>query len=381
MSRRRRTGGKQRRAEARAAAIARVPEPSLEARRALTDEVIDRLHASGFPLVGICDARPSVFRGEYERWIAEGRHGEMAYLAAHVQERLDPAVLVPAARSVICVADRHHDGRPARRDAGGGSPATDGAARLGAPPPVDRPTGRIARYAQGGDYHEIIRSRIEPLAREWRTRFRPHRFRVCVDTAPILEREHAQRAGLGRIGKHTLLIAEGLGSWLSLGEIVTSFPLLPRAPAGRAVPAPREPAADPCGTCTRCIDACPTGAIAPWSVDAARCLSYLTIEHAGKVDPALEAKAGEWLFGCDVCQEVCPHNQPTRRSKRAGFNPEYAPRVARLDLLEILGWTDADYAAADLTAVLRRASLSMLQRTATAILANQARGDRSEHAR
>jgi len=323
------------------------PEPSLDERRAFTDEVLARLRAASFSRVGICDARPSERAAEFRRWLSEGRHGDMAYMAEHVDERLDPAVLVPGARSVICVADRYHDGRH--------EPAPD---------PASRPRGRVARYARGGDYHEIIRARLEPLAKAWRTWRRPHRFRVCVDTAPIMEREHARRAGLGRIGKHTLLIAEGLGSWLSLGEIVTTYPLLPTP----AAPFPAND--DPCGACTRCIDSCPTGAISPWSVDATKCLSYLTIEHAGDVAPELETASGDWLFGCDDCQEVCPHNQPTRRSRRAGASAGYESRTNRLDLLEILGWSEADYAAANFTAVIRRASLPMLKRTSIAILGN-----------
>jgi len=329
-----------------ARAEVKVPDPAPADRNAFTQEVLSRLRAAGFPLVGVCDAEASGHEPLLRRWLAEGKHGEMSYLAEHIEERLDPRVLVRGARSVICVADRHHDGRR--------SPAQSGADAL--------PVGRIARYARGADYHELIRSRLEPLAQEWRTRHAPHRFRVCVDTAPLLEREHAMRAGIGRIGKNTLLLADGLGSWLSLGGIVTTYPLL----AHRASPAPAS--SDPCGSCTRCIDACPTGAITPWSVDASRCLSYLTIEHEGDVASELEMKAGEWLFGCDDCQEVCPHNQPTRRSRRAGVTPGYEPRLDRLDLLEVLGWSKADFEAAQFTAVIRRASLSMLRRSAVAIL-------------
>lgn len=332
-------------------------DPTPAARRAFTDEVMHRLRGAGFALVGVCDAAPSARGAEFRRWIDAGGHGEMAYMAERAEVRLDPRRLVPGARSIVCVADRYHDGR---RDALADGTSGDGA-----------PRGRIARYARGGDYHEIIRSRLEPLAREWRTRLDPHRFRVCVDTAPIHEREHAERAGLGRIGKHTLLIGEGLGSWLLLGEIVTTYPLI----ATRAAPAPAT--ADPCGACTRCIDACPTKAITPWTVDATRCLSYLTIEHAGEVAPDLAASAGDWLFGCDDCQEVCPHNQPTRRSRRAGAAGDYAPIHRDFDLLEVLGWTEADRDAANLGAVLRRASLAMWKRNARIVLeATNRHGDR-----
>lgn len=322
-------------------------EPSERERRDFTQEVLSRLRAAGFVLAGICDARPSDHAKALRDWLDEGRHGEMSYMAEHIEARLDPRVMIPGARSVICVADRYHDGTRSPRG--------------------EAPQGRIARYAQGGDYHRIMRSRLEPLAKEWRRRFRPHRFRVCVDTAPILEREHAVRAGLGRIGKHTLLIAEGLGSWLLLGEIVTTWPLVPTP----AVSRPRL--GDPCGTCTRCIDACPTAAITPWSVDATRCLSYITIEHAGEVDPEIERRSGEWLFGCDDCLEVCPHNQPTRRSRRAGITTGYEPEHRTLDPIEVLGWSEADRDAAALSAVLRRASLTMLKRSAIAILGGHLR--------
>jgi len=318
-------------------------EPAESQRRAFTDEVLSRLRGAGFALAGVCDARASDHAEAFRAWLRDGRHGEMAYMAEHIEQRIDPGVMVPGARSIICVADRYHDGRRAARDG-------------------HAPRGRVARYAQGGDYHEILRSRLEPLAREWRTRFDPHRFRVCVDTAPIMEREHAMRAGLGRIGKHTLLIGEGAGSWLLLGEIVTTWPLLPT----RATPAPAS--ADPCGSCTRCIDACPTQAITPWSVDASRCLSAITIEHSGEVDPALERAQGEWLFGCDDCQEVCPHNQPTRRSRRAGAGDAYRPTHRSFDPLELLDWTEADRDAANLSQVLRRATLTMMKRSAIAIL-------------
>jgi len=326
----------------------------LDERQALTDEVLTRLREADFALVGICDARPSDHGDAFRQWLADGRHGEMAYLEENLSARLDPAVLVPGARSIICVADRHHDGR---RSAAWTAPQGSDAGE-----PL--PHGRVARYARGGDYHEIMRSRLEPLAQEWRRRLDPHRFRVCVDTAPLMEREHAQRAGLGRVGKHTLLIADRLGSWLSLGEIVTTYPLLPH----RAQP--EAASSDPCGTCTRCIDACPTQAITPWSVDATKCLSYLTIEHSSDVAPELEAAAGQWIFGCDDCQEVCPHSQPTRRSRRAGVSAGYEQHTDQLDLLQILGWREADFEAAELTAVLRRATLPMLKRSAIAILGN-----------
>jgi epoxyqueuosine reductase len=271
----------------------------------------------------------------------------MRYLAEHLPQRLDPAQLVPGARSVICVADRYHDGRP--------DPEAPAA-----------PRGRIARYARGDDYHAVIRKRLHRLADELARDHPGEAFRACVDTAPVPERELAQRAGLGAAGKHTLLIEPGVGSYLLLGEIVTTLALEPSAPC----------AEDPCGTCTRCIDACPTGAISPWSVDATRCISYLTIEHRSAVDERYHAAIGDWIFGCDVCQEVCPHNQPTRRSRAAPVHPAYAPRRDGFDLLEVLGWDEDARRGAFLKSALKRAKLAMMKRNALVAAGNAlARGD------
>jgi epoxyqueuosine reductase len=271
----------------------------------------------------------------------------MAYLAEQVDRRLDPRVLVPGARSVLCVADRYADGRPDRRVPG---------------------VGRIGRYARGEDYHVVIRARLEALAEELLEAYPGERFRVCVDTAPLLEREHAARAGLGRIGKHTLLIGPGgMGSWLVLGAVVSTVELAPVRADGRADgggPGDAAVDADPCGACTRCIDACPTGAIAPWSVDASRCVSALTIEDRGTVAEWFAGRTEDWIFGCDACQEACPHSQPTVRSRRVGTHEAYRAHRAGFPLLEVLGWTEDDWEAAQLNGVLRRAGDAMWRRNA-----------------
>ncbi|MFO0962974.1 MAG: tRNA epoxyqueuosine(34) reductase QueG [Phycisphaerales bacterium] len=286
---------------------------------------LERCEALGFARAGVAAARPSAHTAAYEAWIAAGKHGEMRYLEQEGPQRQDPGAIVPGARSVLCVADRYADGRRDARVAG---------------------HGRIARYARGEDYHQVLRARLEALAGELRRAHPAERFRVCVDTAPLLEREHAARAGLGRIGKHTLLIApDGLGSWTSLGAIVSTLEF---------APTPALEPADPCAGCTRCIEACPTQAIAPFSVDGARCVSYLTIEHEGPVDPALGAQVGDWVFGCDACQEACPHAQPTRRSRRAGVHEAYAPHRSAFPLLELLGWNQQRWEAARLNGVLAR---------------------------
>ena len=300
----------------------------------LTDEILGRMRDAGFALVGVCDARPIDRPDLFEAWLQAGHGGEMDWLAAHLAQRIDPTVMVPGARSVVCVADRYSDGRSDRREPG---------------------HGRIARYARGGDYHAILRQRLEPVAEELRDRFAGHRFRVCVDSAPIAERDHAARAGLGRIGKHTLLIGtHGMGSWLVLGCMVTTVPL--RSSAARN--------GDPCGPCTRCIDACPTRAIEPWKVKAERCISYLTIEHAGEPQAWFRNRTDDWLFGCDACIEACPHSAGTRRSRTIGVHPAYEGGTASLSLQEVLAWTPQDWEAKASHGVLRRAPLERWRRNA-----------------
>jgi epoxyqueuosine reductase len=358
-----------------------VPAPSL-----LTDSIVSRCRALGFALAGVCEAKASDRAAEYRAWIDAGRHGEMAYLARNIEARLDPRVLVPGARSIICVADRyaaaapgHSPSLPGRGAAGGSavhqqSTARDDIATTPTPPPPlseregqksaegkRSAVGRIARYAQGDDYHIVMKRRLHALCDELRAAHPGHVFRACVDTAPVLEREHAQRAGLGAIGKHTLLIERGAGSYLLLGEIITTLDLSP-SPAA-------EP--DPCGSCTRCIDACPTGAIAPWTVNATRCISYLTIEHRTAIAAEFHRPIGEWLFGCDICQEVCPHNQPKRSNADAAVHAAYAPRRDGFDAREVMNWTEDDRRRAFASSAMKRAKLDMMKRNAAIVLANQ----------
>jgi epoxyqueuosine reductase len=308
-----------------------------------TDQVLRRCRELGFALAGVCRARPTDYGDELRAWLGAGRHGEMAYLKRNVEAMTDPAALLAGVRSIVCVADRY-------------AGAEADAPRAGA--------GRVARYARGDDYHRVMKRRLRALADELRARFPEDGFRVCVDTAPLLEREHARRAGLGSVGKHTLLIEPGAGSYLLLGELLTTLDLEPSRGATDV---------DPCSTCTRCIDACPTGAIAPWSVDATRCISYLTIEHRSAIDPSLHDGMEDWIFGCDVCQEVCPHNQPTERSRDTPLHDAYAPRRDTLDLLEILGWGEEDRRSAFTRSAMKRAKLPMLKRNALIAAANALR--------
>jgi epoxyqueuosine reductase len=313
----------------------------------ITGRILNRCRELGFALAGVCDAAPTSYESQLMEWLAAGKHGEMDYLRRNVELRIDPRALVPGATSIICVADRYaaNDRDEAISHGEGPGAKTDGRVR-----------GRIARYARGDDYHKVMRKRLALLCDELQAMHPSETFRACVDTAPVLEREHAQRAGLGAIGKNTLLLQRGVGSYLLLGEIITTLPL--------ASSPPGEP--DPCSSCTRCIDACPTEALTPWSLDAVKCISYLTIEHRGLIDEEHHAGIGDWIFGCDVCQEVCPHNQPTARSRERlqEVRPEYAPRRDGFDLLEVLNWNEESRSAAFIKSSMKRAKLDMMKRNA-----------------
>jgi epoxyqueuosine reductase len=249
--------------------------------------------------------------------------------------------LLPGASSIARLADLYPSAPPAE--------------------PADEPNFRavVARYAWGDDYHQTIKKRLHRIADALTERFPGHQHKCTVDTAPILEREHAARAGLGWIGKHTLLIHPKLGSYLLLGEIITTLPVEPDDPADLGEAG--------CGTCTRCIDACPTHCISPYQLDASRCISYLTIEHRDLIDPALHASMDSWIAGCDICQQVCPFNAKTERAGHpAPVHPAYTPRppAPAINLLDILNWTAANRRTAFTRSALKRIRLDMLKRNA-----------------
>jgi len=253
----------------------------------------------GFVYCGIAPAQPAPHYAVFTRWLAQGLHGGMAYLArAHeITARADPRRLMENCRSVISLAVRYP-----------------------APEQIEvkegYPYGRIAAYACAADYHIVLPQRMEALqAVVRRLTGSQVAMRSFTDTAPILERGFARLAGMGWIGKNTCLISPRFGSYLLLAELLVSAELPP------AEPFPF----DRCGTCRRCIQACPTGCIRPdRTLDAARCISYLTIEHKGVIPRDLRPKLGNWIFGCDICQQVCPWN---RRSARQPFDPLFAPRL------------------------------------------------------
>ncbi|MEM6458915.1 MAG: tRNA epoxyqueuosine(34) reductase QueG [Planctomycetota bacterium] len=344
------------------------------------DKVLRLAEAEGFALAGIASAEPSG-RGEAVRaWLDAGKHGSMRWLEENLEVRLDPGRLVEAARSVIAVADVYVDSSAERNTEVSGlscDPVSTKEAGL-----TDR-TGRIARYAHGDDYHKVIKKRLHRLCDTLAERHPGHTFRAAVDTAPALERELAARAGLGWQGKNTLMIHPRHGSYFLLGLIVTTLELTPpgqgASNGGEPVPSRNRTASTPCANCTRCIDACPTGAIDPagYTMDASRCVSYLTIEHRGVIDDDLLPGVGDWLAGCDVCQEVCPYNQVAKRHSLP-LHPAYdaGPRKLDegLDVLEVLNWTAEDRARVFRGSALKRIKLDMIRRNALIVAGNRYAG-------
>ncbi len=277
----------------------------------LEEKVRQRASELGFDLVGVAPAAPSPRAQAFVAWLEQGYQGEMAYLSRGLQARLDPARLHPGARSVVVAAANYYTGEPPAH-------ASDPA------------HGRIANYAWGQDYHHLLKPRLIELDRFLVAETGAPRGRAFVDTGPVLERDLAARAGLGFVGKNTCLIHPRLGSWLFLGVLLTPVDLEPDPPG-------RIPGG--CGTCTRCLEACPTGAlIAPYLLDARRCISYLTIELRGAIPSELHRPIGNWVFGCDVCQAVCPYNRRfARPTAGVGFQPlpgRQAPPLAELAALD-----------------------------------------------
>ena len=308
-------------------------------------EIIAACREAGFADAGVCSCEPSDWGDAFRAWLARGEAGSMGYLSQHVETRLDPSRLLDNARSVVMVADQY-----ASRD----DPPD---------PPLGARHGRIARYARGADYHVQIKKRLHAVCDRLRTDHPGHEFRAFTDTAPVLERELAQRAGLGWVAKHTLLISPLRGSYFFLGGFVTTLSAQP--------PPEQRVSADHCGTCTRCIDACPTNAITPYSVDASRCISYLTIERRLPIDERFHEPIGDWLFGCDICQEVCPHNRPADHDRAGLAHDAYKPARDSFDLLDVLGWNQDDRRSAFRSTALKRATLAMIKRNAIIVAGNK----------
>jgi epoxyqueuosine reductase len=266
----------------------------------------------GFQAVGIADADLSAAEPRLLEWLAQGWHGEMEYMARHGALRARPAELKPGTLRVIsCRMDYLNDAPQGIND--------------------DPETANIARYARGRDYHKVLRERLQKLCDRIEAEAGPFGHRVFADSAPVMEVELATKAGIGWRGKHTLLLSREAGSWFFLGEVYTSLPLPADAPAG-----------EHCGTCTKCIDVCPTQAIrGPYQLDARRCISYLTIELKSSIPEEFRPLIGNRVYGCDDCQEVCPWNSFAQVTREPDF--AVRNRLDRASLVELFAWTEKEF--------------------------------------
>jgi epoxyqueuosine reductase len=315
----------------------------------LTIEIIRQFaRQCGFELAGAAPAAPIDEAEYYRQWVAVGLAGEMRYLTDHRAEvRRDPRKLLPSAKSVICVGKLYNGPEPYSTELS------------------DHELAWISRYAWGEDYHQLVRAGLARLVE----RIRDYagelfEWKICVDTAPLLERAFARRAGLGWIGKNSCLINQEMGSWFFLGELLVSLEIEP------SVPPP-----DRCGTCTRCIDACPTAAIVPtgvpagpeWTIDSRQCIAYFTIELHGDIPHEARAKMGNHIFGCDICQEVCPWNHGAPVTSEQAFSPRhFAPDLARLARI-----TEEEFGAIFRSSPVKRARYAGFLRNVAVAMGNQ----------
>jgi len=262
----------------------------------------EKARALGFDLVGVAPIGPFPEAVFYPKWLESGYAGEMRYLERQKPAKMNSDSLLTGAKSVVVCAINYNTNRPLT--------------------PFDRLRAWVSRYAWGEDYHETVRQKLNDLAR-WLEQSSGHRTRAYVDTGPLLERVYAKYAGIGWFGKHTCIINQRAGSWLFLGCILTDIELEPDSPAP-----------DRCGTCTRCIDACPTHAIVePYVLDSRKCISYTTIELRGEIPEQDRDGIGHHLFGCDICQDVCPWNRRAPYSEDPAFRSReglFWPAIERL---------------------------------------------------
>ena len=312
-----------------------------EVGRALTSARIkERALREGFHKVGIVDAEPLDHeQSRLQEWLARGYHGEMAWMARDVEKRLDPRRLFPPARSIVVVAlnyytpDQHQENSKA---------------------------GKVSRYAWGDDYHDVLKTKLESLLSWIREQEPTAAGKICVDIQPTMDKAWAVRAGLGWLGKHTNVITPEYGSWVFIGELLLNLDLEPDT----------DHSEDHCGTCTLCIDACPTQAITePYVVDSNKCISYATIElRAPQLPDSIQHGLSGWLYGCDICQDVCPWN----RFEQVTDEPRFAPREGNVnaDLAEIVDLKPEMYAERFRGSAMKRAKLAGLQRNARALLSD-----------
>ncbi len=297
--------------------------------------------AKGFDMVGI--VRADVLNAEHERlqeWLERGYQGEMKWMARDPETRTDPRKFFPQARSVVVVALNYYTPEKHSADSG---------------------TGKVSRYAWGDDYHEVVGSRLSALLSWIKDHVPDAEGKVCVDIQPLMDKAWAARAGLGWIGKHSNLITQTYGSWVFIGELLLNLEL----------DYDREQVEDHCGSCTLCIDACPTNAITEaYVVDSRRCISYGTIElRAPEIPREISDHLDGWLYGCDICQDVCPWNRFEQTTAEKRFEPR--PGNVNASLSNILDLTPDQYAERFRNSAMKRAKLAGLQRNALALLQNR----------
>ena len=306
----------------------------------MREAIAVRARELGFEKTGFARIEPIPRADFLDEWLAREFHGGMEYMARAPEARVDPSKLLPGARTVVVVAKNYY---------------------AAAAQPSDRRYGVVSRYAWGEDYHDVLGARMREL--RGFIEGLGGRAKVCVDTSAVLEKLWAERAGIGWQAKHSNVIAKELSSWFFLGEILTDLEL-----------APDRPARNHCGTCARCIDLCPTRAIvAPYVVDARKCIAYLTIEHRGPIPRELRPLMGNLIFGCDICQDVCPWNKYARVAPEAAFQPRGGMDAPRL--VELLGMTREEFARRFRGSPIRRAKRAGFLRNVCVALGNS--GDRT----
>ncbi|HET9227780.1 MAG TPA: tRNA epoxyqueuosine(34) reductase QueG [Thermoanaerobaculia bacterium] len=295
---------------------------------------------AGFDRAGVAGLEPSATGEAFLRWLARGDQAGMGWFEKRIEARLEPARAVPGARSVLCVSLQYY---PLENE----------------PEPDGDLWPRVARYARGRDYHDVMGERLKALEDRIAAAFPGTVSRRYIDTGPVLERELAARAGLGAVGKNTNLLHPAAGSWFLLGELFLSLDLSPDVPL-----------ADLCGSCTRCLEACPTDALAePYRVDSNRCISYWTIEHRGALPPEAREMVEDWVFGCDICQEVCPWNTVPEGSDHPDLRLSEGKR--ELDLAGLLRLSREEYVERFRGSPMKRAKLEGLQRNAAVAMGNR----------
>ncbi len=308
----------------------------------LTEQIKAQAQKLGFELVGIIPVKPSQTVDYYEQWLKKGYAGEMAYLEKHLPLKQDPRHILPEAQSIIALALNYYTLDPPQSIA------------------ADPSRGQISRYAWGTDYHDLIRSKLDRLATFIQSTAEAEvKTRVYVDTAPVLEREYTERAGIGWIAKNTNVINWQAGSWFFLAGILVSIKLETDTPSLRGS----------CGTCTRCIEACPTDAIlAPNILDSRLCISYLTIELKGSIPHELRPGMGNLIFGCDICQEVCPWNSKAVPTKERGFRPRQGNLAPKL--LSLINMTQEQFSKRFRNSPIKRAKRRGFLRNVAVALGN-----------